>query len=85
MKRVGYSKRHPARRLGPDGGVRLGRFLSLVGSLAAIFGNAAGRFFWASISDTLGFKRPFIVLTLIQARGERWSGERPSVGAAVRA
>merc|ERR1712083_1255055 len=39
------------------------KFLSLVGSLAAIFGNAAGRFFWASISDTLGFKKPYIALT----------------------
>jgi len=43
------------------------QFLSLVGSLSAIFGNAAGRFFWGAMSDIHGFKRPFTLLTLIQA------------------
>lgn len=42
-------------------------FLSLVGSLSAIFGNAAGRFFWGGVSDVAGFKRPFVVLTLLQS------------------
>jgi len=42
-------------------------FLSLVGSVASILGNAAGRFFWGSLSDSMGFKRPFMALTAIQA------------------
>jgi len=42
-------------------------FLSLVGSLAAIGGNAAGRFFWGSMSDKYGFKKCFMTLTCIQA------------------
>merc|ERR1711967_216696 len=42
-------------------------FLSLVGSLSAIFGNALGRFFWGSLTDKVGFKAPFITLTLLQA------------------
>ena len=42
-------------------------FLSLVGSLSAILGNAAGRFFWGSMSDTHGFKQCFMALTGIQA------------------
>jgi len=42
-------------------------FLSLVGSLSAILGNAAGRFFWGSLSDSVGFKRCFQTLALIQA------------------
>ena len=33
----------------------------------SIFGNAAGRFFWGGISDVAGFKRPFVVLTLLQS------------------
>ena len=41
-------------------------FLLLVGSLSAIFGNAAGRFFWGALSDSAGFKRPFVALTLVQ-------------------
>jgi len=43
------------------------KFLSLVGSASAILGNAAGRFFWGSLSDLKGFKHPFMVLTLIEA------------------
>jgi len=42
-------------------------FLSLVGALAAILGNAAGRFFWGALSDVAGFKRPFMLLTTLQA------------------
>jgi len=42
-------------------------FLTLVGSLGAIFGNAAGRFFWGAASDVVGFKKCFIVLTLLEA------------------
>ena len=34
---------------------------------ATIAGNAAGRFFWGGVSDVAGFKRPFIVLTLLQS------------------
>jgi len=41
-------------------------FLSLVGALSAIGGNAAGRFFWGSMSDTYGFKACFSALTLLQ-------------------
>jgi len=41
-------------------------FLSLVGALSAIGGNAAGRFFWGSLSDTYGFKTCFSALTLLQ-------------------
>jgi len=42
-------------------------YLSLVGSLSAILGNAAGRFFWGPLTDVVGFKRPFMALTLMQA------------------
>jgi len=42
-------------------------FLSLVGSLSAILGNAAGRFFWGSLSDSQGFARCFRALTAVQA------------------
>jgi len=41
-------------------------FLSLVGSLSSIGGNAAGRFFWGSLSDKLGFKKLFTALTALQ-------------------
>ena len=41
-------------------------FLTLVGALAAIGGNAAGRFFWGSSSDKFGFKACFSALTLLQ-------------------
>ena len=41
-------------------------FLSLVGALSAIGGNAAGRFFWGSLSDKRGFKACFSALTLLQ-------------------
>jgi len=58
------------------------KFLTMVGSLAAIFGNAGGRFFWASISDTLGFKKPFFALTLLQATTmlnyKRFASSRPA-------
>ncbi len=37
-----------------------------MGSLSAILGNAAGRFFWGSTSDVYGFRRPFRVLASIQ-------------------
>jgi MFS family permease len=42
-------------------------YLSLVGSLSAILGNAAGRFFWGPLTDVFGFKRPFMALTLMQS------------------
>lgn len=42
-------------------------YLSLVGSLSAILGNAAGRFFWGPLTDIVGFKRPFMALTLMQS------------------
>jgi MFS family permease len=42
-------------------------YLSLVGSLSAILGNAAGRFFWGPLTDVVGFKRPFMALTLMQS------------------
>jgi len=42
-------------------------YLSLVGSLAAIGGNAAGRFFWGSLSDRLGFKPCFLMLATLQS------------------
>jgi len=41
-------------------------FLTAVGAVAAIGGNAAGRFFWGSASDKLGFKACFSALTLLQ-------------------
>lgn len=41
-------------------------YLSLVGSASAILGNAAGRFFWGSLSDSMGFKLPFTILTALQ-------------------
>lgn len=41
-------------------------FLSLVGALSAIGGNAAGRFFWGSTSDKVGFKTCFSILTALQ-------------------
>jgi len=41
-------------------------FLTMVGALSAIGGNAAGRLFWGTLSDKLGFKRCFTALTLVQ-------------------
>lgn len=41
-------------------------FLTLVGSLAALGGNSAGRLFWGSLSDKIGFKTCFSALTLLQ-------------------
>lgn len=42
-------------------------FLALVGSIAALGGNAAGRFFWGAMSDKFGFRRCFLTLTALQA------------------
>ncbi|KOO53092.1 major facilitator superfamily protein [Chrysochromulina tobinii] len=42
-------------------------FLALVGSIAALGGNAAGRFFWGTMSDKFGFRRCFLTLTALQA------------------
>lgn len=42
-------------------------FLSLVGGLASLLGNAAGRLFWGSRSDKQGFRRTFIELAALQA------------------
>ena len=42
-------------------------FLSLVGGLASLLGNAAGRLFWGTRSDGLGFKRAFMLLACLQA------------------
>jgi OFA family oxalate/formate antiporter-like MFS transporter len=42
-------------------------FLTLVGSLSALLGNAGGRLFWGSITDAAGFKGPFIALALVEA------------------
>ena len=42
-------------------------FLALVGSIAALGGNAAGRFFWGFMSDKFGFRRCFLTLTALQA------------------
>ena len=41
-------------------------FQAQVGGLGALF-NGIGRLFWGSISDTLGFKKSFITLTVIQS------------------
>lgn len=41
-------------------------FLTLVGSVSSLMGNAGGRLFWGSLSDVYGFKRPFIALTVAQ-------------------
>jgi len=41
-------------------------FLTVVGALSAIFGNAAGRFFFGALSDAIGFKASFVPLTLLQ-------------------
>ena len=41
-------------------------FLTVVGALSAIGGNAAGRLFWGSLSDSIGFKPCFSVLTTLQ-------------------
>lgn len=41
-------------------------FQSLVGGLGALF-NGLGRIFWGSLSDKIGFKQSFAILTLIQA------------------
>lgn len=46
---------------------RLGdSFQALVGAAGAM-GNAFGRIFWGSVSDSVGFKRTFTLLTLSQA------------------
>ena len=42
-------------------------FLSLVGGLASLCGNAAGRLFWGRRSDKRGFKRTFLELAVIQS------------------
>ena len=41
-------------------------FQSLVGGMGALF-NGGGRLFWGSLSDKLGFKNSFTVLTIAQA------------------
>ena len=41
-------------------------FQSLVGGLGALF-NALGRLFWGNLSDTIGFKKSFIILTVMQS------------------
>lgn len=41
-------------------------FQAQVGGLGALF-NGIGRLFWGSISDSLGFKKSFIILTVIQS------------------
>ena len=42
-------------------------YLSLIGGLASLLGNAAGRIFWGTRSDKLGFKRTILELTALQA------------------
>lgn len=42
-------------------------FLTLVGSLSSLLGNAGGRIFWGAMLDHFGFRGPFIVQTLIQS------------------
>jgi MFS family permease len=42
-------------------------FLALVGSIAALGGNAAGRVFLGAMSDKFGFRRCFLTLTALQA------------------
>lgn len=42
------------------------QYLALVGGIAAIF-NGSGRLLWGLISDTLGFKRTYTIVTLLQA------------------
>lgn len=42
-------------------------FLSLVGGLASLLGNAAGRIFWGTRSDARGFRRTFFELTALQS------------------
>lgn len=41
------------------------RYQALIGSIGALH-NGLGRLFWANISDKLGFKRTFNILTLMQ-------------------
>lgn len=41
-------------------------FQALVGGLGALF-NGVGRLFWGQISDTIGFKKSFMGLTLLQS------------------
>ena len=41
-------------------------YQSLVGAVSALF-NAIGRLFWGAISDKIGFKASFIILTILQA------------------
>lgn len=40
-------------------------FQALVGGIGAIF-NGSGRLFWGNLSDIIGFKRSFILLTIFQ-------------------
>lgn len=41
------------------------QFQAFVGGLGAIF-NGSGRLLWGSLSDAIGFKKSFILLTLLQ-------------------
>eukprot|EP00747_Dinoflagellata_sp_TGD_P142737 gnl/TRDRNA2_/TRDRNA2_176285_c0_seq1.p1 gnl/TRDRNA2_/TRDRNA2_176285_c0~~gnl/TRDRNA2_/TRDRNA2_176285_c0_seq1.p1 ORF type:complete len:689 (+),score=150.46 gnl/TRDRNA2_/TRDRNA2_176285_c0_seq1:47-2068(+) len=43
------------------------QYLTLVGALASLLGNAGGRLFWGTLSDIIGFRKTFIALTLMQA------------------
>jgi MFS family permease len=40
-------------------------FQSLVGGVGALF-NGGGRLFWGSLSDKIGFKKSFFILTIAQ-------------------
>merc|ERR1712217_86089 len=42
-------------------------FLTVVGSLSALLGNAGGRFFFGALGDVGGFRGPFLALTNLQA------------------
>jgi MFS family permease len=52
----------------PGGAPALGsdQFLTLVGGMGAL-ANGLGRIFWGSISDKIGFKNSFTLLTVLQA------------------
>jgi nitrate/nitrite transporter NarK len=41
-------------------------YQSLVGAVGALF-NAMGRLFWGALSDKIGFKNSFMILTVAQA------------------
>ena len=41
-------------------------FQALVGGLGALF-NGVGRLFWGQLSDSIGFKKSFTILTVVQA------------------